>query len=46
MRPNYGREFIATIVQQLPANVGVKTLHIAPGSPWENGGSLARAAHD
>ena len=32
-----GPEFIATSVQEWLANVGVKTLYIAPGSPWENG---------
>ena len=29
--------FIATSVQEWLDNVGVKTLCIAPGSPWENG---------
>ncbi|OUC53681.1 hypothetical protein CA262_18580 [Sphingobium sp. GW456-12-10-14-TSB1] len=33
----YGSEFIATAVQQWLGRVGVKTLYIAPGSPWENG---------
>ncbi len=33
----YGSEFIATAVQQWLARIGVKTLYIAPGSPWENG---------
>src|SRR3546814_11042071 len=30
-------EFIATAVQEWLAKFGVKTLYIAPGSPWENG---------
>jgi transposase InsO family protein len=30
-------EFIATAVQQWLAKIGVKTLYITPGSPWENG---------
>jgi len=33
----YGSEFIATAVQKWLGQVGVKTLYIAPGSPWENG---------
>ena len=33
----YGTEFIATAVQVWLAQIGVKTLYIAPGSPWENG---------
>ena len=33
----YGPEFIATAVQQWLAQIGVKTLYITPGSPWENG---------
>jgi hypothetical protein len=31
------REFIATAVQKWLAQIGVTTLYIAPGSPWENG---------
>ena len=30
-------EFIATAVQTWLRQIGVKTLYIAPGSPWENG---------
>jgi len=30
-------EFIATADQKWLGQVGVKTLYIAPGSPWENG---------
>ena len=33
----YGPEFIATAGQQWLAQIGVKTLYIAPGSPRENG---------
>jgi len=33
----YGPEFIATAVRKWLAQIGVKTLYIAPGSPWENG---------
>ncbi len=32
-----GSEFIATAVQRWLGQIGVKTLYIAPGSPWENG---------
>ena len=32
-----GSEFIATAVQTWLGQIGVKTLYIAPGSPWENG---------
>ena len=37
IRSDNGSEFIATAVQEWLAKVGVKTLYIAPGSPWENG---------
>jgi transposase InsO family protein len=30
-------DYIATAVQEWLAKIGVKTLYIAPGSPWENG---------
>ena len=32
-----GAEFAAKAVREWLARVGVKTLFIAPGSPWENG---------
>jgi putative transposase len=32
-----GSEFTATAVRELPPKVGVQTLYIEPGSPWENG---------
>jgi hypothetical protein len=35
IRSDNGPEFIATAVQEWLAKVGVKTLYIAPGSPWE-----------
>jgi transposase InsO family protein len=54
IRSDNGPEFIATAVQQWLARIGVKTLYITPGSPWENGyceslasppcGSMARCA--
>ncbi len=34
---NYGAEFTAKAVRQWLARLGVKTLSIEPGSPWENG---------
>ena len=37
IRSDNGPEFIANAVQQWLAKVGVKTLYITPGSPWENG---------
>ena len=37
IRSDNGAEFIATAVQGWLAQIGVKTLYIAPGSPWENG---------
>ncbi|WP_310106425.1 IS3 family transposase [Sphingomonas sp. BE138] len=37
IRSDNGREFIATAVQTWLGQIGVKTLYIAPGSPWENG---------
>jgi transposase InsO family protein len=36
-RSNNGPEFIATAVQEWLGRIGVKTLYIAAGSPWENG---------
>ena len=33
----YGSEFIATAVQKWLGQIGVNTLYITPGSPWENG---------
>jgi transposase InsO family protein len=32
-----GAEFIANAIQKWLGQIGVKTLCIAPGSPWENG---------
>jgi putative transposase len=37
IRSDNGSEFIATAVQKWLAQIGVTTLYIAPGSPWENG---------
>jgi putative transposase len=37
IRLSNGTEFIAAAVQEWLAQIGVKTLYIAPGSPWENG---------
>ncbi|NTZ43178.1 IS3 family transposase [Altererythrobacter sp. SALINAS58] len=37
IRSDNGPEFIASAVQEWLARIGVKTLYIAPGSPWENG---------
>lgn len=37
IRSDNGPEFIATAVQKWLGRIGVKTLYIAPGSPWENG---------
>lgn len=37
IRSDNGSEFIATAVQKWLGQVGVKTLYIAPGTPWENG---------
>ena len=37
IRSDNGAEFIANAVQQWLEQIGVKTLYIAPGSPWENG---------
>ncbi len=37
IRSDNGSEFIATAVQKWLGQVGVKTLYIVPGSPWENG---------
>ena len=36
-RSDNGSEFTATAVREWLAKVGVKTLYIEPGSPWENG---------
>jgi putative transposase len=37
IRSDNGSEFTATAVRRWPERVGVKTLFIEPGSPWENG---------
>ena len=37
IRSDNGPEFTATVVKEWLAKVGVKTLFIQPGSPWENG---------
>ena len=33
----YGAEFTANAVREWLARLGVQTLYIEPGSPWENG---------
>ena len=37
IRSDNGSEFTATRVREWLERVGVKTLYIEPGSPWENG---------
>jgi hypothetical protein len=37
IRSDNGPEFIAKAVQHWLGRIGVKTLYITPGSPWENG---------
>ncbi len=37
LRSDNGSEFTATAVREWLKRVGVKTLFIEPGSPWENG---------
>lgn len=37
IRSDNGPEFIARAIQRWTRQVGVETLYIAPGSPWENG---------
>jgi transposase InsO family protein len=37
IRSDNGGEFIAKAITRLAAITGVEMLHIAPGSPWENG---------
>ena len=37
IRSDNGSEFTAKVVQEWLSRVGVKTLYIEPGSPWENG---------
>ena len=37
IRSDNGPEFIAQAVRDWLGRIGVKTLYIAPGSPWENG---------
>ena len=37
IRSDNGPEFTAKVVQGWLGRVGVKTLFIQPGSPWENG---------
>jgi transposase InsO family protein len=37
VRSDNGPEFTATVVREWLERLGVKTLYIEPGSPWENG---------
>jgi transposase InsO family protein len=37
IRSDNGSEFTATAVREWLGRIGVKTLYIEPGSPWENG---------
>jgi transposase InsO family protein len=37
LRSDNGAEFTATAVREWLGRLGVKTLYIEPGSPWENG---------
>lgn len=37
LRSDNGTEFTAKVVREWLTRVGVKTLYIEPGSPWENG---------
>ncbi len=37
IRSDNGPEFIATALREWLQRIGVKTLYIEPGSPWENG---------
>ena len=37
IRSDNGSEFTAKAVREWLARIGVKTLYIEPGSPWENG---------
>lgn len=37
IRSDNGAEFTAVVVREWLGRVGVKTLYIEPGSPWENG---------
>ena len=37
IRSDNGSEFVATAVRDWIAEVGVGTVYIEPGSPWENG---------
>ena len=37
IRSDNGSEFTAKVVREWLERVGVKTLYIEPGSPWENG---------
>ncbi len=37
LRSDNGTEFTAKVVREWLSRVGVKTLYIEPGSPWENG---------
>jgi len=37
IRSDNGPEFTAKVVRRWLENIGVRTLYIEPGSPWENG---------
>ena len=42
IRSDNGSEFIAVKLREWLQRLGVKTLYIEPGSPWENGPSFSR----
>ena len=46
IRSDNGSEFTATRVREWLGRVGVKTLSIEPGSPWENGCGRATTRSD
>lgn len=37
LRSDNGSEFTAAVVKEWLSSAGIQTLHIEPGSPWENG---------
>ncbi|MDG1897323.1 MAG: integrase core domain-containing protein, partial [Fuerstiella sp.] len=37
IRSDNGPEFVAKVIQQWLSSLEVRTLYVAPGSPWQNG---------
>jgi transposase InsO family protein len=46
IRSDNGLEMVAKTLRNWLARLGIKTLYVSPGSPWENGYYRSMAASD